>query len=98
MTKDEFFALDYKTKEAVLEEALALYTLIDENPISYEEMKVFAEWRFPKWGEELKEFLYGIYSETGEDSESIDLVVASDKVLDFVRFWNRAIHYRNLTK
>jgi len=63
MNKENFDNLGLQSKEIVFDEMLELITLVYDNPISIEDLKIFTEWHkyIGRFGKELYELLIGLY-------------------------------------
>ncbi len=99
MNKAEFYSLNEKERNIVLDDALELLTLVERNPVGVEEMRIFAEWQFPKWGNDLKSFLTGLYpwyefNQAKTNTERENVLQKSNTALSLVRFWNKAVNNR----
>lgn len=63
MNLEKFNSYDEKTKQELLEDMFRLYTIIETHPADIEELEIFADWHMAlgKLGQELRDFLVGIY-------------------------------------
>lgn len=98
MNKEEFYNLPKNVQDSVLEEMLELMNLVDRYPTDLEELKIFTEWhlRTGIFGNDLKSLLIGIcpseeLNKQNNKERLEELLVLSNKALNLVSFWNRAI-------
>ena len=98
MDKKEFENLGVQDKEIIFNEMLELVTLIYENPVSIEELKIFTEWHkyIAKFSNDLYRFLIGVYPYpelNKQPSKEVltELLKCSNEALKLVSFWNNQI-------
>lgn len=98
MNKEKFNSLDDKTKELILEEMCDLYTIIERNISTVEDLRNFAEWQTTtgKLGDDMKKLLIGICPNEHLDRE--DILKLSNEAVSLTTWWNGIIKRAKLKR
>jgi hypothetical protein len=93
MNIKQFQKLDKNIKQQMLDEMCELYTIIEEHPVTIQDLKTFAKWQEEAgiiFNDNLKNFLIGIFPKSnlnnGLSKES--LIHLSNIALNYVKFYN----------
>ncbi len=94
MNLERFNSYCEEDKNMILEDMFELYSLVTDYPTSVEDLRVFVEWQMPlgKFGEDMKDLLYGVYPSERCNYTKEEIIQLSDNALKFVNFWNKYVN------